>query len=220
MRAALYSSETLSTDIIEVYRSPEKRPITQERVIVICPKWIRVGSQYYTYVGQLVANGGSCEGGRIVNSTMNQIQKWYRKENAATESTESSKKSYDSEITSVNGKYYGETGYTTETDKAAAKFNPMEKNSFAIFCPEFELNAPYYNNFFTGSKFKIEGVTEPKPLTISNKRRLYTYDNTKSIDDTTYNDVNLISVKENVSLVALQHKLDNSPKEDYHMDHG
>ena len=59
------------------------------------------------------------------------------------------KSAYDLTTSEFNGKY----GYTTDInkiDEVALPYNPIEQYAYGVLCPEFELNRPYYNNFFTG----------------------------------------------------------------------
>lgn len=119
-------------------------------------------------------------------------------------------KSIDSEILAdpttptFNGKYRFTN--SINEDNYRVHLYPMEWGAFAIFCPEFELNKPYYNNIFTGQKLKIKSVTDKSLLTGDLKKRHYIYDNLISKNDL-ITSCNAISVVENTTLLTVQPNL-------------
>ena len=98
-----------------------------------------------------------------------------------------------------NGKYT----YTEDvkSDTARQKIYPMQHKTYAIFCPEYELNQPYYNNIFTGQNFTYRALT-PENLFEVNKKRLYSYNKTL-INRSKPLEGKSINVAENVSMTSL-----------------
>lgn len=65
--------------------------------------------------------------------------------------TDGNMSGYEFDISTYNGKYdYPKKKENGSYGNMAYIYNPMENNSFAMFCPDYELNMPYYNNIFTG----------------------------------------------------------------------
>lgn len=184
------------------------------------PKWIKVGNSYYKYF--LGLHDGKYKYARNMSGHIRGAFCDYsaRKSSEITknQSNMTTGAGLDLEVSTFNGKYQ----YYDKTrgiDNAAIKCNPMEYGSYAVFFPEGELNAPYYNSIFTGQKV----ITRPvcKMSLKSLFKRLYAaYGNidkkTKkenltmmsSIDsngNSTYYRTNAINVDENVSLISLQH---------------
>lgn len=183
----------------------------------LCPKWISLEGNYYTYVafgpGHSIDSGPGIKGAS--SATLAQYVRDYSRN--TYNNSQLGGNSYDLTVTSFNGKY----GYTTDEQQISSvgfKWNPIEQFAYAVYCPEFELNKPYYNNFFTGQKLKVKPITSKKCLTPSEKLRLYKYDNIVRNTEQTTVDANVISVAENVSLIAAQHN-DNVEYNNYHLKH-
>lgn len=184
-----------------------------------CPVFIELEGNYYTYI----AFGPGCaerKWGDLANKSLNwlvgQIGKTQSKE-SITSSNINSNDGIDLSVPTFNGKYQ----YTTdinldEIKKLALEIEPLEQFAYAVYCPEFELNSPYYNNFFTGNSFKIKPITSEQYLT-SDKTRLYKYNNIKLVDNQNLIESKAISVNENVSLVSLQHNSNNTK---HYFNHG
>lgn len=65
--------------------------------------------------------------------------------------TDGTMSGYEFDISTYNGKYdYPKKKENGSYGNMAYIYNPMENNSFAMFCPDYELDMPYYNNIFTG----------------------------------------------------------------------
>lgn len=193
------------------------KPVGDNRLL--CPKWVSIEGNYYTYVAfgpawSIDSNPG------IKNATIATLSEYikrYKNSSYNKSGLDTSKEAWDLTIPTFNGKY----GYTSDISRISDvgfMWNPIEQHAYAIFCPEFELDLPYYNNFFTGGKMKIQPISKKQYLEVSEKPRLYLY-KAEQLDQTDqlYNS-NLISVKENVSLVAVQY--DGEPTYDnYHLIH-
>ena len=95
---------------------------------------------------------------------------------------------------------------TGSTVNIGNKVQVNKNNQLAAFCPEFEQNMPYYNQFFTGSKYYLKPVTSQESLEDLSDSRLCVYKET-SIKDKGLYDVNIISVTEDVPTVAIQDKI-------------
>lgn len=196
--AARYISTRYSSSNIKVGSRP-----WNDHDKIYCPLWIEVEGKTYTYL----CFGPGAVGGRtrISNESTRFLTEYVKDESENVNSSNLDTDSgYDLTVPTFDGKYgYLEEHKKVKTDEHAFQFKPMEKNSFAIFCPEYELNRPYYNNLFTGNKYSIRPITEPNGLS-STKTRLYKYENIKTIDSNSNNSY-LINVQENVSLVSLLH---------------
>ena len=167
------------------------------------PLWISVEGKYYTYLcfgpGAPKTNNDTAYLSKFV-----ELETTITNEDSEIGGNDSYlNRGYSLIAPTFNGKY-GYIEYNKGEDKAAFKFRPMEKNSYAIFCPEYELNRPYYNNLFTGNKYILKSVTDPKGLE-SNKQRLYTYNETAINNGELTKESYLINVQEGVSLVSLLH---------------
>lgn len=126
------------------------------------------------------------------------------RKNSNTATTESDiiteNKGYDLQIPTYNGKFsYCEKG----EDRLSYAINPMEYNAYGMFCPEYELNQPYYNNIFTGQKLVGRVITDQSRVS-QQQQRHYTTGNT-TINKGTLHDLYALGVPEGMSLKAIQH---------------
>lgn len=208
---ALYVSNRCHPDRINVTRTPWFGGTFE------CPLYIEVGSCFYTYVafGQGYSENKSSD---MKNKTMNDLKHCIKKtrQKHVNDSDVVNNEKIDLDAPTFDGKY----GFVEETDmkelkEVALKYNPFEQYSYAVYCPEYELNRPYYNNIFTGNDFKVKSLTKSKYLNPA-KQRLYQYTNTE-VSSSNISEIKAISVDENVSLVSLQHDYNNN---DSHVDHG
>lgn len=112
---------------------------------------------------------------------------------------------YEFDMSTKNGKF----GYPSKKESAnyggtAYYYNPLEHNSFAMYCPDFELDMPYYNNIFTGQELVIKSISESRGLQ-KDALRLYRYDNT-DLDIGEFYKSYALSIEEGMSLGTILHK--------------
>lgn len=110
---------------------------------------------------------------------------------------------YDLTIPTYNGKFRYKDGYQKD-DYYSYDFMPLEYNSYAAFCPDYELYQPRYNNIFTGAKCVTQYATDEGYLDSRGQRR-YTYNNTKITDSKDLSETHVLSVDENISLCSINH---------------
>lgn len=118
---------------------------------------------------------------------------------------------YDLTRPTYNGKFEYSTNVGS-SDVSRFKINPMEKDSYGIFCPEFELNQPYYNNIFTGREFKC---TTAAAEDLSRNDRLYTTACTNSPSDD-YQSIEIVAVSEGNTLNNIN--TTTASEDSYHID--
>lgn len=107
----------------------------------------------------------------------------------------------DLTVPTFDGKYSYEKS-EKGPDYVSVLMHPMEYRSFAVFCPEVELNQPYYNNILTGEEVVSRQVTKNAYLTRDNRRYSFTETSTVS---TQSSKCKAINVPENVSLLTIEH---------------
>lgn len=112
---------------------------------------------------------------------------------------------YNFDVSTFNGKY----DYPKKKERAnyggmAYLYNPMEVNSYALFCPDYELNMPYYNNIFTGQELTCKIITSGKGLD-SNIQRSYQYNNTAILQDQQIYGTHGLAIEEGMSLGTIIH---------------
>ena len=119
--------------------------------------------------------------------------------------TDGTMSGYEFDISTYNGKYdYPKKKENGNYGNMAYIYNPMENNSFAMFCPDYELNMPYYNNIFTGQELVAKTITSNAYLQ-SNVQRLYQYNNTDISTSKFFKSFGL-SIEEGMSLGTILHK--------------
>lgn len=82
--------------------------------------------------------------------------------------------------------------------------NYLNTGSFAGICPEYDLRRPYFNQLFTGTTYVLSGVCKNNIYNSSydNRRYIVQNDESSGIDDSLINSAKVISVDDNISIVA------------------
>lgn len=89
------------------------------------------------------------------------------------------------------------------------KYNEVFKGSGAI-CPEYELNQPYYNQFFTGSEFILKKVYSTKGYTKFNESRGYYVNELTKVNNPLENKYNIIAVADDIQAIKGKNKIFSS----------
>ena len=175
-------------------------------------EWIVVNGVYYKFY---TAGPGHAQN---KSGDMNSAsEEWFRDYKAPSKTDDSTSvlesdnsKGFDLDVPTFDGKYAFKTENVSKTnvDQSSIKISPLEYNAYGGFCPEFELNQPYYNNLFTGQKLVCKPLSAVNYLQRSvNNPRLYYY-NYISQNSSEYYTTNIINVPEDVSLISLNHQQD------------
>lgn len=110
----------------------------------------------------------------------------------------------DITTTIAQPKYVSQT-YEGRLREYSKSFKPSN-HCYALICPDFLLNQPYYNQIFNSSEFYIRQISDNSELV--QESRLYK--ETESVnynDNSNLNKVTLCSVTENVPTVAINDKI-------------
>lgn len=123
---------------------------------------------------------------------------------------------YNFTVPSNDGKYKYDDEGRQEGDDYAIPIRPMEFNSYGMFCPEFELNTPYYNNIFTGKSLKykeLSNVTYPESASERNYKI-----NIESYSPSEFKSLKAIAVNENSTLnnITVEDTVENQYIDNHH----
>jgi hypothetical protein len=86
----------------------------------------------------------------------------------------------------------------------------MEFNSYAAFCPEYDLYKAHYNNFFTGGNLVAKFATTEAFLNTSENSRRYTYENQEleKTQNKTYT-TKILGVEEDITICSVNLGMNN-----------
>lgn len=91
--------------------------------------------------------------------------------------------------------------YSTRLDRSCK----IKTSAFAGICPEYEVNQPYFNQFFTGTKFLVrkakKNLTNLEVATYN--ERHYQSTNFSNQNDTSYKSVNIVALSDNMQIAAI-----------------
>lgn len=124
---------------------------------------------------------------------------------------------WDLKVSTIDGKYKYIKDIR-EDDDVCFPIMPMEYNSYAAFCPEYELDKPYYNNIFTGQQVVVKYKSEAQHLQQAEKdsydNRRYVFKEANNTENKTYSTYAL-GVDENISLSSINHEKKTISKQNY-----
>lgn len=177
---------------------------------------VNASEEYYVPITYIRSKGTHHRSSRI-DSLTTKFNNYASKYADLSTSSASVTGGYDLTLPSINGKYIWTTDdYVEDSTEKSKLLNPLESNAYAIYCPEFELNQPYYNNLFTGTDYTIEPLTSAAKLTQTEQKRRYTYQNTTIANSANIENNKIIGVPDSVSLMNLQN---DYGVEDDHWEH-
>lgn len=113
------------------------------------------------------------------------------------------------DISTYDGKYEYPKSYE-DSDEYSLYFHPMEFNSYAAFCPEYDLYKAHYNNFFTGGNLVAKFATTEAFLNTSENSRRYTYENQEleKTQNKTYT-TKILGVEEDITICSINLGMNN-----------
>lgn len=168
---------------------------------------VKIDGVWYKFQDYVLSGDGANKSNTAKDSLFYSIQDKAVKTNITTGyfCDDNDQQGYEFDMSTKNGKF----GYPSKKESAnyggtAYYYNPLEHNSFAMYCPDFELDMPYYNNIFTGQELVIKSVSESRGLQ-KDALRLYRYDNT-DLDIGEFYKSYALSIEEGMSLGTILHK--------------